>query len=219
MMGWMIAFAIVSVLAYIPLGVGLYYGQGGPWGKLLVGPVKIKLFPKKKKAENTTEKPSTKKDANVRSATSASDGPPSGAPVSPNAKRTKQKKEGSLMDFLPLVDIALDLLASFGSKLRVNNLLLHLTLAADDPCDLAIHYGRAQAAVAGLMARLNDCLIIKRQDVQIQCDFTAEETAVTAQLDMTITLGRLASLLVVYGFRALMNYMKIKNQRQGGAVK
>ena len=53
----------------------------------------------------------------------------------------------------------------------------------------------------------------------MECDFTANETLVTARLDLTITLGRLLALGVVYGIRALITFLKIKKKREGGAVK
>ena len=61
--------------------------------------------------------------------------------------------------------------------------------------------------------------MIKKRDLEVECDFTANETLVTARLDLTITLGRLLALGVVYGIRALITFLKIKKKREGGAVK
>ena len=44
------------------------------------------------------------------------------------------------------------------------------------------------------------------------------KTLVTARVDISITLGRLMSLLVCYGIRALRQYMKITDKRKGGAA-
>ena len=113
--------------------------------------------------------------------------------------------------------VALDLLNDLRSKLRVDHLKLHMTMAADDPCDLAINYGRMNASLAGLIAQLERFLVIKKRDVHIDCDFAANETVILARLDLTITLGRILSIAVVYGVRALMTFLKIKKQREGGA--
>ena len=114
--------------------------------------------------------------------------------------------------------IALDFLGDFRRKLRVNNLELKLILAGDDPCDLAVNYGRAWAAVGNLLPRLERLFVIQKQNVEVQCDFTASETLVIARLDLTITLGRLLSLAVVYGIRALREFMILQKKRKGGAV-
>lgn len=123
-----------------------------------------------------------------------------------------------MTDFLPLVKVALDLLNDFRRKLRVNILELKLTLAGDDPCDLAVNYGRAWAALGNLWPKLEKYLVIKKRDVEVQCDFTASTTTVYARLKLTITLGRLLALAAVYGVRALKEFLTIRKKRKGGAV-
>ena len=113
--------------------------------------------------------------------------------------------------------MALDLLNDLRRKLRVNELKLHLTMAGDDPCDLAINYGRMNASLAALIAQLERVLVIKKRDVHIDCDFAASETVILARLDLTITLGRILSIAVRYGVRGLTTFLKIKKQREGGA--
>lgn len=99
----------------------------------------------------------------------------------------------------------------------MNRLEARVILSGDDPCDLAVNYGRIWAAIGNLMPRLERFLVIKKRDIDVQCDFTAEETLVTARLDVTITLGRLLGLAVVYGVRALKESINLKKKRKGGA--
>ena len=114
--------------------------------------------------------------------------------------------------------MALDLLNDFRRKLRLDDLYLRLILASSDPCDLAINYGKTWAAVGNFLPVLEQIFVIKKRDVEVECDFTASETKVIARLDMTITLGRLLALVAVYGFRALKEYLAIRNKRKGGAA-
>ena len=44
------------------------------------------------------------------------------------------------------------------------------------------------------------------------------ETLVIARLDLTITLGRLLGLAIVYGIRALREFLKLQKKRKGGAT-
>ena len=161
-------------------------------------------LPKKEKTKKTKAKKSQKPEAEENT-----DAPKKPAP--------KPQAGGSWTDFLPLVRVALDLLNDLRCKLRVDHLKLHMTMAADDPCDLAINYGRMNASLAGLIAQLERFLVIKKRDVHIDCDFTASQTVILARLDLTITLGRILSIAVVYGIRALTTFLKIKKQREGGA--
>jgi hypothetical protein len=111
------------------------------------------------------------------------------------------------------------MLDAFRCRLRVNLLELKLIMAADDPCDLAVNYGRAWSAVGNLMPRLERVLVIKKRNIEVECDFEASETTVIAGLDLTITLGRILATVVVYGVKALIEFLKIKNKRKGGASK
>ena len=221
MKGLLIFLGIITLIGILPVGASVLYDEAGLAVKLLLGPLKILLLPRPKKEKKEKKqkdpKPKTQKVPQPRSDTPSPaaepipDGPPEGAPAK---KLEKPKKGGSLTDFLPLADVALDMLASLIGRLRVNFLRLHLILGSGDPADLAINYGRAQAAGATLLAKLNRFLVIKKQDVQIQCDFTSENTTVLARVDLTITVGRALGWAVGYGLKALITYLKIKKQRE-----
>ena len=208
-MGWVIFFAVVLLLAILPLGVFVSYDEDGVLVKIVAGPVKITLFPRPKK-EKKSEKKSKKK-------TSASPAEQLPKPPQPPKQIPEKKKGGSWTDFLPLVQVALDFLGSFRRKLRIDQLELKLTMAGDDPCDLAVNYGRAWAAVGNLMPQLERLFVIKKRNIEVACDFTASQTLVKFRSEATITLGRLVSLAVVYGIRVFREFWKIKTKRKGGA--
>ena len=247
MTGWLIALAIIVLLAILPLGVSACYDAQGAVVRVIVGFLKIKVFPTKKKEKKPKKEP--KKDlrqrledtakrmmVNLRARLRGEEPPPIETAQTetkadtPNAdknkKKEKKKKEkssllagGKITDFLPMVQIVLDLLDDFRWKLRVDRLELKLILAGDDPCDLAVNYGKAWAAVGNLFPALERSCVIKKRDVEVECDFTASETLVVARLDLTITLGRLLALCGVHGIRGLREFMKIVKLRKGGASK
>lgn len=208
-MGWVIFFAVVLLLAILPLGVFVSYDEDGVLVKIVAGPVKITLFPRPKKEKKSEKKPKKK--------TSASPAEQLPKPPQPPKQVPEKKKGGSWTDFLPLVQVALDFLGSFCRKLRIDQLELKLTMAGDDPCDLAVNYGRAWAAVGNLMPQLERLFVIKKRNIEVACDFTASQTLVKFRSEATITLGRLVSLAVVYGIRVFREFWKIKTKRKGGA--
>ena len=207
-MGWYITLAILVLLVILPLGASVLYDEDGVRVRIVAGPLKIQVFPLKKKPKKDKKKDKPKKEKQKK---------PTPEPGEPGVKKQPEKKGGSWKDFLPFVRVGLDLLNDLRRKLRVNHLKLHLTMAADDPCDLAVNYGRMNASLAGLLTQLERFLVIKKRDVHVDCDFAASETVILARLDLTITLGRIMTIAVVYGIRALMTYLKIKKQREGGA--
>ena len=201
-MGWLIALGVLILLALLPLGASVVYDVDGPRAWILLGCLKLPVFPRKKKPRKEQQKKQKK---------------PKKTASSEKKPFPKPKTGGSWTDFLPLARVALDLLNDLRCKLRVNHLKLHLTLAGDDPCDLAVNYGRMNASLAALIAQLERFLVIKKRDVHVDCDFTASETVILARLDLTITLGRILAIAVRYGVRGLTTFLKIKKQREGGA--
>ena len=214
-MGWLVTAGILLLLAVLPLGVRIRYNSEGLLVKVIAGPVKITVFPlpkkekKKKKTKETPEKQAQEEDLPK----------PPQPPKKPKEKKPKEEKGGSLLDFLPLVRVAVDFLGDFRRKLRLDNLELKLILAGDDPCDLAVNYGRTWAAVGNLMPWLEKWFVIKKRNIEVECDFTASEILVIAHLELTITLGRLLAAVCKAAVRALIVFLKIKKKRKGGAVK
>ncbi len=206
-MGWLITLGILVLLAILPLGASIRYNSNGLSLKVITGPIRIGILPRQGKKAEKKDKPPKEKT-------------PKKTVAKPAKPRTEEKKEkgGPIADFLPLVKVALDLLNSFRKKLRVDRLELKLILAGEDPCDLAVNYGKVWAAVGNLMPRLERFLIIKKRDVEVECDFETSEVLVIAHVDLTITLGRLLGLLAVYGFRAIKEYITLQNKRKGGKV-
>lgn len=208
-MGWLIAFCILVLLAILPLGAKIVYDSDGFLLQIIAGPIRIPILPKKKKDDEKKEK--KKKDKKKKGGTQK------GTAADGQAK--KKKKGGPITDFLPLVKTALDLLNAFRKKLRIKRLDLKLIMAADDPCDLAINYGRANAALGNLWPQLERCFVIKKRNVEIECDFEASETLIQTRADITITLGWLLAIVVFYGVRGVKQFIQIKNKRKGGNEK
>ena len=220
-MGWLITAGVVFFLAVLPLGVSVQYNADGPMVRIILGPIKLTVFPLPKKEKKEKKKKEAKVDiAKEQKAKEEAVLPkPPQPPKQEKPKDKPKEKGGSWTDFLPLVKVGLDLLNDFRRKLRVDVLELKLIMAGGDPCDLAVNYGRAWAAVGNLMPQLERFLVIKKRDIEVECDFTASETLVIARLDLTITLGRILAMVAVAGFRAVKEFLKIKKKRKGGAEK
>jgi DNA mismatch repair ATPase MutL len=258
-MGWWIALGILTLLAVLPLGVSVSYDSDGAVIKVIVGPLKITLFPrpkkdKKPKKEKKSQKqkpverssgesaPTQKKEAAEYSAATENEKsakkPEQPVPALPEqsvseeqntqqsdasqeapAQPEKKKNGGPITDFLPLVKTLFEMLSAFRRRLRVNMLELKLVMAGGDPADLGINYGRVWTAIGNFQPYLERFLVIKKRKIEVECDFCASQTLVTARLDLTITLGRIIGTVVVYSVKALIQFLKINKKRKGGAAK
>ena len=204
-MGWLIALGVLTLIAIIPVGVSALYDENGPRVRVIAGPLKILVFPlkKKDKKENKENKEINKKQTKTKQ--------------SVPKKEAKQKKGGSITDFLPILDTVLDFVAAFGRRLRINCLELKLILAGGDPCNLAINYGRGWAVLGNLLPLLEKAFVIQKRNLEVECDFVAENTTIIARLDLSVTIGRVVSLLVVGGVPIVREFIKFKKTRKGGA--
>ena len=208
-MGWIITLAILVLLAILPLGAVVRYNSEGISLKVIAGPIRIPVLPGKKKDPEEAVQKNEKKPVKNKNKSKSAD--------SKQKDEKPKQKGGPITDFLPLVKTALDLLNSFRKKLRINHLELKLIMAGDDPCDLAINYGKANAAMGNLLPLLEKVFVIKKRDIEVECDFESSQTLIIARADITITLGWLLGILFYYGVRAVIQYFQINNKRKGGA--
>ena len=191
MIGFLIALAVVCLFGFLPIGVRLSYDEAGGFVWLKLGFIKIKLYPQ---AEKEQKSKSNKKSGS-------------------KGKNSDGKSKGSnLSEFLPIARIVFDFLSDFRRRLWVQNFYLRLTLAEDDPCDLAVHYGEAWAALGNLLPLLERYVKIKNRDLRIDCDFSAEKTRVIAQADILISLGRFLAIALRHGVRGFKKYQLLSKK-------
>lgn len=203
-MGWLIALGILILLGSVPLGVFARYDSGGPLVRIVVGVLRFTVIPlpkKKKKVPKEKKEPSPAEEKKMP----------------PKSAEEPEKKGGSLRDFYPLIQVGERFLNQFRRKLWVDDLVMKLTLGGDDPCDLALNYGRAWAALGNLVPVLERFFHVRRRNFEVQCDFTSEETLIEAQAKLTMPLRQLVELGIVYGYLFIKELLFLKKKRKGGS--
>lgn len=200
-MGWLIALVVLVLLGCLPLGASVRYNKGGLRVWLLVGKIRITLYPVPGWLDRLLHKPPKEEKQ-----------PKKTKPQPKERPEAPTQGGGDWKRFLPLLRTGLDFLGDLRRKLRVDRLVLRLTLGGGDPADLALNYGRAWAALGNLMPQVERVFVIKKRDVEVQCDFLSENTTVVFAMDLTVTLGRLLSLAVVYGIRVIKQFSSMKNK-------
>jgi hypothetical protein len=222
-MGWWIALGILVLILILPLGVSIFYDAAGVRIRVIAGFFRFTVFPMKKKEKDPKkeEKPQDKDESQKKqqpASKAEASAEKNDKKKTPGKKSAQEQPGGSVLDFLPLVKVALEFVGEFfGKTLHSDVLKLKLTMAGDDPCDLAVNYGKAWAILGNLWPKLDDLLTIKKRDVQIQCDFEGAETLVNAQADITISLARVLGVVILYGVRLLWGFLKIMNNRKKAA--
>lgn len=201
-MGWLIALVAVILLGLLPVGIYASYDRSGAVASLIIGPFRIRLYPKER--VGTKRHKESAKTASGKGDSDAND--------------SHNKQAGSLAEFREIARLVLNFLSDFRRKLRIRNLELKVILAGDDPCDLSVNYGRAWTALGCLMPQLERLFLIKKRNLEVECDFTAEEPLVEARIDMTISICRLLWILLYHGIPGLYKYNKMIKRIKGGAT-
>lgn len=207
MSGWVvlgIVLAVFVLIGCIPVGVDASYHENALALRLKIGFFTVQALPpkpKKKKAAFSKKKSAAKK------------------PDAKQAKPAKPKKQFqmpklTLQDILALVDLACDTLGDLRRKLRVEVLVLHVTLGGSDPAKAAILYGRAWALIGMLNPKLEQLFVIKKRDIQPVLDYNEKEMKIDAHLALTITIGRAISLAGRAGVRFLKLWLNKKKAVQ-----
>lgn len=190
-MVWLILLAVLCALPFVPIGIYAVYRENDPGVWLLVGPLRFRLYPKKESKDSTKSKS--------------------------KSKNKLPDRGGSHREFASVFRAILDFLGQLRKKVRVRDLELKITLAGDDPCNLALNYGRAWAAVGTLSPLLDQMLVIKRRDIAVDCDFEGDKTRVYGKVIATITLGRAIHLIFKHGKKLIKELLELKKLEKGGA--
>ena len=211
-MGWLIALGILTLIAFMPIGALVQYDSRGFLVRIIAGWFCLTVYPMKKRKKKQAKEPGTSEELQKKQEQKKTPQPQSTVPSD------GVEKGGSLQDFLPLVRLVLNFMDRFRKSMRINHLRLKLILAGDDPCDLAVNYGRAWAAMGNLLPMLERVFHIGKRDCEVECDFTAQETMVVFRMDVTLLVWQAVSLGLVYGVRFLKELLIFKKKRKGGAV-
>lgn len=181
----LIILAAVVLILLIPIGVSGGWDFGEIGLTILVGPLKLRLLPKK------PPKPGKEKK-----------------PKAPKAKKDKPKKPRGSITFQTITDYArlgVRALGRFRRRLCIRKLKIWYLAAASDPCDAAVAYGRANAAIAELLSLLHAAFEVKEQDVRLRVDFSEEKSQFSVGGELTIRFGQ----ILFVGLCALIDFLKI----------
>ena len=191
-----IVLAILVLIALLPVGGAVEYGEDGLSAHLVIGPARILLYPRPKKPKKEKrEKPSKKKK--------------------PEKADAAVKKGGKLPMLRELLQLGLGFLGEMRRKLLVRELTVRFAYGGAEPAETAIRYGKTCAAAHAVMPLFDQLFRVRKQDVRIIYDAAATEITVYARAAITIRIGQTAALAVRYGVRALkilISQRKNKNQ-------
>lgn len=187
--------ALLTLLNLLRVGVSAGYEAQAFSVSARVGPLTIPVWPRPPAEE--PKKPKKEK--------------PPKEPKAPQ-EQTKEKE----LDFdtiLALAKLALKAAGSFRRKLTVELFRLVFVAGSSDPYDTAMQSAYVQAALGSLRPLAERALHIQERDVQVGADFTADKPRIEARLTLTIRIGQIVAIGVVFG----VGYLKLMLKKKKAA--
>ena len=189
-----IILVVIVLILLMPVGVDGGYDFGDVRLKIVAGPAKIQFLPKKEKKKGKEKKEKA-----------------------PKAKKEKKPKAKPQMDFAfitELVRLGLRALNRFRKKLNIDHLQIWYLAAADDPCDAAMAYGKASAAVSLLRDIIYNAFNVKDEDIRLRVDFTEEKPQFSVMAQLTIRIGQILFIALCAGIGFLQIILKQRKQNK-----
>ena len=191
-----IIIAVLVLILLIPVGIDAQFISGSAAVSAKLGPARVQLLPRKKKAAGAGPKPARRKKPERKQ--TAED------------ERKKPKQRLTRQDIVEIAGLGLKTLSRLRRGLSIDAIMLHITVAAEDPYDAVVRYNRITAALGSLSPPAHRAFRIKREDVGVRMDFTDTKMSADARLAASFRLGQLLriALCAAAGFLIWLSHRR-----------
>jgi hypothetical protein len=135
----------------------------------------------------------------------------SGESKEEKTSKSKEKKESTAPPFNKLIPIILEVLDKLRKGLKISELTAHVTIGGD-PYSAAMLCGSLNELVGIFYPAAIRFLNIKKADILIMPNFTAESISITAKLRLSFRIGT----LIRAALSAAVQYLNIRKEYKNG---
>lgn len=186
---------ILWLISLVRIGGRVSYGESGLIVLLLLGPVKLQLFPAKEESGGKWRPKAKRKKAS----------PPA---AEKHKKEPKEGQAGTLTRLTQLLPVVGQACGALKRKIRIDDLELELIWGGSDPAAIALGFGQANGVLGMLWPIFDHNFKVKHHSFQIGLDYERKVPAVEVRAAVTITVGQIAALGTHYGVKALIIWVK-----------
>ena len=198
-----VAVLVLSV-AFCHVGIKVIYDADGLRVALFAGWIKFRLYPEFDGKKLVSLVPKKEKITDTKKK---------------DQQGAKPTPGGAYETFISYVRFVAEILSDFKKKLVIKELELKLTLASEDPFNLALGYGAAWTAASNLTALMERAFTVKKQNVAVNHDFLGNQLRLLARLHISIPLRHLGLLGIKHLIRYFTKVKKISTTKKDGATK
>lgn len=187
------------LLSLVRVGVRVQYAQDRPEVRLLAGPVRITLYPRKAKGPGRRQRKRAKSDQ------------------APGEKGKLPPLEELIPLIRQLLPLGLEAAGRLRRKIRIDFFFLDVTVASADPARAAVNYGRLNGAIGMFWPLVEQNCKVKQWRIRTWVDFTAVHPTVCLRTAATLTVGQLLALGIWAAVNVLPILSKFKQPEAGAA--
>jgi len=182
--------ALIFLILILRVGVVLEYSDEGFLVELIVGPVSRRLYPRDEKEK----KPKKEKK-----------------PPKPSKKPEPEKKGGAMSDFQGIWAFIKQIIIRLRHKFRMDELVVHVLAAGEDPVKVALSYGGVSAAMGMIIPVLEQNFNIKKRDIKSGFSFELKEPSIFFRAKLTMAVWQ----VIYVGLPAIRDYIRLRNKEGG----
>ena len=220
MLAVLIIFLILLLIALLRVGAALRLEEGVLHLKIIAGPVKFELLPKKeRKPQKAGGEGAPKKKEKKKKVKKKKEKEKKG-PESPEGGKEKKKLPITWDLISEILTAVGELLGRLRRKLCIDKLTIHYTVSSPDPYSTAMTFAYASIAVNALTPVLDNTFKIKERDLGAAVDFNSGENVIFVEAQLTIAIWEIVyiALAVVPAVKAIIRgFKKGKVENNGQA--
>lgn len=190
---WIVLGSILLALFLISLirvGVGAEYSKSGLLAKVKIGPVRVTVYPMKRKPQKARK---AKKEKEKRE---------------PPQEEPSAKPGGGWEQFKQYLPLFADAAGRARQKIRIDRLNLDFVAAASDPALAAMEYGYANVAIGMIWPLFENNFKVKERRIRTAIDFQTAAPTVYVYAALSLTIGQAVAL----GLRLMVKFLKITSE-------
>ncbi len=194
----------MGLIALIPVGVFLQYGDSSLLVRAVLGPVRLTLYPRRpagdRRKARKLRRLQKKRDKLRRKQESRK----TDLPV--------VRKKLSLSELYSLAKPLLELLGQMRRKLLVRELTVQVSFGGPDAARTAICYGRAWALIGAVTPLLENAFRIQNRKIDAVLGSTEDTIQLFLRMEIRMRIGTGFFLALKAGFRVLKTIMQKKKK-------
>jgi len=218
----MILLLLILLIFFVPYGVDAAYEEGAVSLRVAAGPFRVTLYPKKPPTEKQRRRAEKKQEKKEAKKAQQAKKPEESAEEQPKGKNETIKVRKKLpMDFEHLMlylKLAAHALRRFFRSFTIDLFRLHYTAGSMDPYATAMQYGYACSAAEALPSLAGEIIHVRKKDVVIASDFTADHPAVGVRIVLTLQLYKLVHMAVAFLTEYLIWNRRLRREKASASI-